>query len=89
MARTVINLFEDRITGSDEASQLVEDVATSIVKAANKNTTAPAGFVWKRQDARTIRVTSRGAAAVPREFGTRMKAAGRPMKRSLDMHEVG
>lgn len=88
MARSFVTVFDDKILESADVSKAVDDTARSILKAANKNTTAPAGFVPNRIDTNTVRLTSRGAAAVPREVGTRFKSAGRPMKRALDAHEV-
>jgi hypothetical protein len=87
MARAFVNFDDRAILGSDDVRQATEDVARSITRTANKNTNAPAGFVWRWRDD-VVNVSSRGAAAVPREVGTRMNPAGRPMKRALDAHEV-
>jgi hypothetical protein len=88
MARPFIDLNESAILGSAEVNAAAEAVATSIVKTANRNTSAPVGITWRRVDEQTIRIGPRGAAAIAVEYGSRMLSARRPVKRALDAHEV-
>jgi len=88
MARTFVDLDQSAMLGSDGVKAAAEAVATSIIKTANRNTSAPVGITWRRRDEQTIRIGPRGAAAIAVEFGSRSLSARRPVKRALDAHEV-
>ena len=88
MARSRVTLDVPAILGSEGVQKAIEDAATSIIKQANRNTTAPIGITWRRVDDETVRIGPRGAAAIPVEWAPRHVPARRPVKRALDAHEV-
>lgn len=88
MARPRVTLDVPAILSDEGVQKAVEDVARSISKQANRNSTAPIGITYRRIDDETVRIGPRGAAAVPIEYGTKDFPARRPVKRALDAHEV-